>query len=146
MPCICYLRSMSQIISGPIAKLLEGKNFAFVATLMKDGSPQITPVWIDFEKDTNTVLVNTAEGRIKHKNISRDPRVAISVVNHSNPYEMVTIRGKVIEQITKDAAEHADKLAKKYLGLDKYPYHSPNEKRVILKIEPARVFHQQPPR
>ena len=145
MSCICYL-SMSQIISGPTAKLLEEKNFAFVATLMKDGSPQITPVWIDFEKDTNTVLINTAEGRIKHKNISRDPRIAISVVNHNNPYEMVTIRGKVIEQITKGAAEHADKLAKKYLGLDKYPYHSPNEKRVILKIEPERVFHQQPPK
>ena len=137
---------MSQIISGPTAKLLEAKNFAFVATLMKDGSPQITPVWIDFEKDTNTILINTAEGRIKHKNISRDPRIAISIVNHDNPYEMVTIRGKVTEQITKDAAEHADKLAKKYLGLDKYPYHSPNEKRVILKIEPERVFHQQPPR
>ncbi|MGA7898954.1 MAG: PPOX class F420-dependent oxidoreductase [Nitrososphaeraceae archaeon] len=129
---------MSQTISGP--------NFAFVATLMKDGSPQITPVWIDFDKDTNTILINTAEGRVKHKNISRDPRIAISVVNHDNPYEMVTIRGKVIEQIIKDAAEHADKLAKKYLGLDKYPYHSPNEKRIIVKIEPERVFHQQPPR
>ena len=147
MPCISYLRNiMNQMISPPIAKLLEEKNFAFVATLMKDGSPQITPVWIDFEKDTNTILINTAEGRVKHQNISRDPRIAISVVNHDNPYEMVTIRGKVIEQITKDAAEHADKLAKKYLGLDKYPYHSPNEKRVILKIEPERVFHQQPPR
>jgi PPOX class probable F420-dependent enzyme len=95
---------MSQTISGSTAKLLEAKNFAFVATLMKDGSPQITPVWIDFEKDTNTILINTAEGRIKHKNISRDPRIAISVVNHDNPYEMVTIRGKVTEQITKDAA------------------------------------------
>ena len=59
---------MSQTISGPIAILLEAKNFAFVATLMKDGSPQITPVWIDFEKDTNTILINTAEGRVKHKN------------------------------------------------------------------------------
>jgi PPOX class probable F420-dependent enzyme len=137
---------MSQTISGPTAKLLEAKNFAFVATLMKDGSPQITPVWIDFEKNTNTILINTAEGRIKHKNLSRDPRIAISVVNHENPYEMVTIRGKVIEEITKDAAEHADKLAKKYLGLDKYPYHSPKEKRVILKIKPERVYHQQPPR
>lgn len=114
MTSICYLRKiMSQIISPPIAKLLEEKNFAFVATLMKDGSPQITPVWIDFEKDTNTILINTAEGRIKHKNVSRDPRIAISVVNHSDPYEMVTIRGNVIEQITKDAAEHTDKLAKK---------------------------------
>ena len=137
---------MSQTISGPTTKLLEAKNFAFVATLMKDGSPQITPVWVDFEKDTNTILINTAEGRVKHQNISRDPRIAISVINHDNPYEMVTIRGKVIDQFTKDAADHADKLAKKYLGLDKYPYHSPNEKRVILKIEPERVFHQRPPR
>ena len=103
---------MSQIISSPTAKLLEEKNFAFVATLMKDGSPQITPVWIDFEKDTNTILINTAEGRIKHKNISRDPRIAISVVNHNNPYEMVTIRGKVIEQITKGALNMLTNLQK----------------------------------
>ena len=103
---------MSQTISGPTAKLLEAKNFAFVATLMKDGSPQITPVWIDFEKDTNTILINTAEGRIKHKNISRDPRIAISVVNHDNPYEMVTIRGKVTEQITKDALNMLTNLQK----------------------------------
>jgi PPOX class probable F420-dependent enzyme len=133
-------------ITGPVAKLLDEKNFAFFATLMRDGSPQITPVWVDWEKDTNTILINTAEGRLKHENISRDSRVAISVANHSNPYEMVTIRGKVIEQKLDGASDHADKLAKKYLGLDKYPYHSPSEKRVILKIKPEKIFHQQPPR
>ena len=135
---------MSQI-SEPIAKFFEGKNFAFLSTLMKDGSPQITPVWIDLEKDTNTILINTAEGRTKHKNVSRDPRVAISIVNQNNPYEMITIRGKVVEQVNHGANEHTDKLAKKYIGVDKYPYRSPNEKRVILKIKPEKMFHQQPP-
>ena len=135
---------MEKKITEPIAKLLDGKNFAFFATIMGDGSPQITPVWVDWDKDTDTILVNTAEGRLKHKNILKDPRVSISVANQSNPYEMVTTRGKVIEQITEGAAEHTDKLAKKYMGVDKYPYHSPNEKRVILKIKPEKIFYQQP--
>ncbi|MDQ6723590.1 MAG: PPOX class F420-dependent oxidoreductase [Thermoproteota archaeon] len=131
-------------ITEPVAKLLDGKNFAFFATIMGDGSPQITPVWIDWDKNNNTILINTAEGRLKHKNILKDPRVSISVTNQNNPYEMVTTRGKVIEQITEGASEHADRLAKKYLGLDKYPYHSPNETRVILKIKPEKIYYQQP--
>ena len=90
-------------LTEPIARLFQGKNFAFVSTLMKDGSPQITPTWVDIEKNNEySILVNTAEGRIKHKNLSRDPRLAISVINGGNPYEMVTIQGKVIEQITRD--------------------------------------------
>jgi PPOX class probable F420-dependent enzyme len=133
-------------ITEPIVKLLEGKNFAFFSTLMKDGSPQITPVWIDLEKNTNTILINTAEGRLKQENISRDPRVAVSVADHNNPYEMVTIRGKVIEQNTEGAIEHIDKLAKKYMGLDKYPYHSATEKRIVLKIKPEKIYLQQPPK
>jgi len=136
---------MSQITQS-VARLFEGKNFAFVSTLMRDGSPQITPTWIDIEKDTdNNILINTAEGRIKHKNVSRDPRIAISVINQSNPYEMVTIRGRVTEQITQDTAEeHIDKLAKKYLGADKYPGRSLGEKRVILKVKPEKIFYQPP--
>jgi PPOX class probable F420-dependent enzyme len=130
-------------LTEPIARLFQGKNFAFVSTLMNDGSPQITPTWVDIEKNNEySILVNTAEGRIKHKNLSRDPRLAISVINGGNPYEMVTIQGKVIEQITRDAAdEHIDKLAKKYLDLDKYPGRSPGEKRVILKIKPEKIFY-----
>ncbi len=133
-------------ITEPIARLFQAKNFAFVSTLMKDGSPQITPTWVDIEKNNEySILVNTAEGRIKHKNLSRDPRLAISIVNGSNPYEMVTIRGKVTEQITQAVAEeHIDKLAKKYLGVDKYPGRSPGEKRVILKIKPEKIFYQPP--
>src|SRR5918999_6384237 len=93
---IIVLDSMSQI-TEPITQLLKGKNFAFVSTLMKDGSPQVTPTWIDIE-DRNILLINTAEGRLKHKNISRDPRVAISVTEHNNPYHMVAVRGRVVEQ------------------------------------------------
>src|ERR687886_714378 len=130
------------ITDPSIAKLFEGKNFAFLATLMKDGSPQVTPTWVDIDKNNNTILVNTAKGRIKHRNISRDPRVAVSLIDSSNPYDMVTVRGKVIEQINgKDADEHIDKLAKKYLDKEKYPRRSPGEERLLLRIKPELVAH-----
>jgi PPOX class probable F420-dependent enzyme len=127
-------------LSDPqIKNLFNGKNFAFLSTLMKDGAPQVTPVWIDIE-DGN-ILVNTALGRVKQRNVSRDPRVALSIIDQNNQYDMVTIRGEVTEQITGDKAEkHIDKLAKKYIGKDKYPWRSKTEKRVILKIKPGKVF------
>ena len=128
------------ITDPSIAKLFEGKNFAFIATLMKDGSPQVTPTWVDIDKNNNTILVNTAKGRIKHRNISRDPRIAVSVIDFSNPYDTVTVRGKVVEQLKgKEADEHIDKLAKKYLDKDKYPRRRPGEERVLLRIEPELV-------
>jgi PPOX class probable F420-dependent enzyme len=128
------------ITDQSIAKLFEGKNFAFIATLMKDVSPQVTPTWVDIDKNNNTILVNTAKGRIKYRNISRDPRVAVSVIDSSNPYVMVTVRGKVVEQIKgKDADEHIDRLAKKYLDKEKYPRRRPGEERVLLRIKPERV-------
>ncbi len=129
-------------ISTDVEKLLKDKNLAFVATLMKDGSPQITPTWIDLVD--GVIIVNTAEGRIKQRNLSRDPRVAISIVDQNNPYNMVTIRGKVIEQTTHDADKHIDKMAKKYLGVDKYPFAMPGEKRILLKIIPQKIFHMAP--
>ncbi|HZD34828.1 MAG TPA: PPOX class F420-dependent oxidoreductase [Nitrososphaeraceae archaeon] len=132
-------------LTEPIIQLLEGRNFAYLSTLMDDGSPQVTPTWIDIDKGGNRILINTAEGRVKQRNVSRDPRVAISVSDQNNPYNMVTIRGIVTEQIKEGANEHADRLAKKYLGMDKYPYHSLKEQRIILKIRPEKVFHQQPP-
>ena len=143
---IIYL-TMSQhqsndITDPSIRRLFEGKNFAFVSTVMKDGYPQITPTWIDIE-DGN-IIVNTAIGRIKQKNVSRDPRLSIALIDQNNSYDMVTVRGKVIEQITGEPAEkHIDKLAKKYLGKDKYPGRSSGEKRVILKVKPERVFHMK---
>ena len=134
--------TQNKIISDDVAKLFLEKNLAFLATLMKDGSPQITPTWVDLEN--NTVLINTAEGRVKQRNVTRDPRVAVSIVDQHNVYNMITLRGRVIEQTTKGADEHIDKLAKKYLGVDKYPFRSPNEKRVILKIKPEKIFRLQP--
>src|ERR687893_1828140 len=131
----------SDSITDPsIAKLFEEKNFAFLATLMKDGTPHVTPTWVDIDKSNNTILINTAKGRVKHRNISRDPRVAVSIIDSSNPYHMVSVRGKVIEQIKgKDAEEHIDKMAKKYLDKEKYPRRRPGEERVLLRIKPELV-------
>src|SRR5919106_933953 len=104
-------QGQDSITDPSIAKLFERKNFAFLATLMKDGSPQVTPTWVDIDKSNNTILVNTAKGRIKHRNISRDPRVGVSVMDFSNPYHMVSVIGKVIEQINgKEADDHIDKM------------------------------------
>ena len=135
---------MSQTTITPeIAKLFQGKNFASLATLMDDGSPHVAPVWVDL--DGNTILINTAAGRVKEKNIRRDNRIALSIYDQENPYNMVTIRGKVTDLTEEGADEHIDKLAKKYFGLDKYPNRSPGEKRIILKIQPEKIFHMQPP-
>lgn len=134
------IQRLDSITDPSVAKLFEEKNFAFLATLMKDGSPQVTPTWVDIDKNNNTILVNTAKGRIKYRNISRDPRIAVSVIDSSNPYDMVTVRGRVIEQIKgKDADEHIDKLAKKYLDKEKYPGRRPGEERVLLRIKPELV-------
>ena len=129
---------VSRELTDSAIGLFKGKNFAFIASLMKDGSPQLTPVWIDY--DGQFLLVNTAEGRTKQKNFARDPRVAISVVDQNNPYNMVSVRGRVVDQTTNGADDHIDKLAKRYLGADKYPFRTPDEKRIILKIMPEKVF------
>lgn len=136
--------SQDTINSEPVRRLFQNKNFGFLSTLMPDGSPQVTPTWVDI--DNGHIIVNTAEGRVKHKNVSRDPRVAVSVADQTNPYNMVTVRGRVVEQTTRGAEEHIDKMAKKYLGMDKYPGRAPGEKRLILKIKPDKVFYQTPPR
>ncbi len=117
--------------------LTEGKNFAAVATLMPDGSPQVTIVWVD--SDGKHVIFNTAEGRVKANNLRRDPRVAVSVMNSENPYQQVMIRGRVVEMTHDGADAHIDHLAKKYLGVDKYPYRGPGEQRVIVKIAPEHI-------
>jgi PPOX class probable F420-dependent enzyme len=110
---------------------------------MKGGTPHVTPTWVDIDRSNNTILINTAKGRIKHRNISRDPRVGVSVDDFSNPYHMVSVRGKVIEQINgKEADDHIDKLAKKYMGKDKYPGRAPGEERLLLRIKPEHVAHQ----
>ena len=119
-------------------KLFEQKNIVFIATIMKDGSPQLSPVWANY--DSGYILVNTAEGRIKHKNVLRDPHVAVSVISHDNPLDMTTIRGKVEEIISDYDYTHADKLTQQYMGKEHYPFKRENEKRIILKIKPEHVF------
>lgn len=119
--------------------LLEGKQFAHVATLMEDGSPQVSPVWIGTED--GHVVFNTAEGRLKPKNLRRDPRVAISIANQENPYESLLIRGRVVEITEEGADEDIDALAKRYLDADSYPFRQPGEKRLIVRIEPQKVQH-----
>ena len=137
-----YNQKRDSITDPSVAKLFEGKNFASLATLMKGGSPHVTPTWVDIDKSNNTILINTAKGRIKHKNISRDPRVGVSVMDFSNPYHMVSVIGKVIEQINgKEADDHIDKMAKKYMGKDKYPGRAPGEERLLLRIKPEHVVH-----
>lgn len=121
-----------------VIQLLEGKNLLFLATIMKDGSPQVSPVWGNY--DGKHILVNTAEGRIKHKNILRDPRIAISIVDQNNPLNMTTIKGKVVEILPDYDYIHADRLTKKYMGKDRYPFRREGEKRIIFKIRPERVF------
>lgn len=111
--------------------------FANLVTLMADGSPQVTPVWCDLQD--GLVIVNTAKGRLKDRNMRRDPRVALAVSDPGNPYRYIQIRGRVAEITENGAAAHINRMAKKYLGVDNYPYRQPGEVRVMYKIRPERV-------
>ncbi len=124
---------------GAVA-LLQEKQIAQLATVMADGSPQVTPVWIDVEPDGSHILVNTAEGRVKARNVERDPRVAISVVDSHNAYRYAIVRGTIVERRHEGADAHIDKLAKKYLNKDVYPFRRADEQRVILRIKPHHVL------
>lgn len=117
--------------------IIEGPNIAHVATLMPDGSPHSTPVWIDI--DGNDLVFNTAEGRQKVRNLDRDGRVAISIHDSANPYRYIQVRGRVVEKTHEGADAHIDKMAKKYLGQDTYPWRGPNEQRVIYRIRPEHI-------
>ena len=121
-----------------IEELFQKKNLIFIATINPDGSPQLTPVWGNYSDEH--ILINTAEGRIKHKNVQKDPRVAVSVVDYNNPLNMTTIRGKVIQIIPDYDYSHINKLTKQYMGISEYPYKRENEKRIILKIKPEKIF------
>jgi len=117
--------------------LTTKKTFAHIATLMSDGTPQVTPVWFDY--DGSTIRVNSAKGRVKVANMKQRPAVAMSIIDPDNPYRYVQIRGRVKRITEEDADRHIDSLAKKYLGKDKYPFAKPGEQRVIFEIEPTAV-------
>ncbi len=125
---------MSQTIPDKYRDLFSKKAFASLGTLMPDGRPQVTPVWVDVEGDH--VVINSAKGRQKDRNLRRDPRVSLAIIDPDNPYRYLELRGRVVEITEQGAAEHIDKMAKKYLGVDKYPYRNPDEVRVMYKIQP----------
>lgn len=122
--------------------LFERKTFAHVATLMEDGTPQVTPVWVDY--DGEHVLINTVRGRQKERNLTRDPKVGLSILDPEDPYTYLSIRGEVAEVTEEGAVEHIDALARRYMDVEEYPYHEgEDEARVIVKIRPDRVVTGQ---
>lgn len=127
---------MSSAIPESYRDLFEKPAFGSLATLMPDGSPQVTPIWVDREGEM--VVFNSAKGRVKDRNVRRDPRVAITIQDPDNPYRYLEVRGRVVEITEQGADAHIDKLAKKYLGKDTYPFRQPGEVRVIYKV---RVEH-----
>ena len=128
---------MSRTIPEKYLDILDKKGFAHLATLMPDGSPQVTPVW--YEYDGTHMVVNSARGRRKDLNMRRDARVAMSIQDPDNPYRYLEVRGKVVD-ISEDGADaHIDKLAHRYMGVDSYPYRTPEEVRVIYRIAPERT-------
>ncbi|HTZ35622.1 MAG TPA: PPOX class F420-dependent oxidoreductase [Stellaceae bacterium] len=129
---------MAAVKLDQYADLLGSKKaFANLATLMPDGSPQVTPVWFDYTN--GAIRVNSARGRVKDRNMKEGAQVALAILDPDNPYRYLQVRGTV-RRVTEDgAAAHIDALAKKYLGVDKYPYHQPGDVRVIYEIEPKRL-------
>ncbi len=128
---------MAESIPEKYLDLFKKPAFAHLATLMHDGSPQVTPVWVDY--DGKYVRVNSALGRVKDKNMRRDPRVSLAIQDSDNPYRYVEIRGKVVEITQNGADDHINKLSQKYLGKPVYPYRKPGEVRVTYKIEPQKI-------
>jgi PPOX class probable F420-dependent enzyme len=129
--------AMAATIAKELQDLFKKPAFANLATLNPDGSPQVTPVWVDF--DGTHVIVNTARGRVKDRNLQREPRVALSILDPENPYRYLGIQGRVTEMTEAGADAHIDKMAKKYLNKDTYPFRKPGEVRVIVKITPEKV-------
>jgi len=124
---------MTKKLSPQELELLSEPQIATVATVMADGSPQLTPVWID--TDGEAILFNTAKGRVKHRNLIRNPKVAVTVVDKNDFYRLVSVRGTA-EIVEQGADDHIDKLAKKYLGADSYPWRKDGEQRVIVRVIP----------
>ncbi len=129
---------MPQKLTEKQVALLKEPHLAQFVTLNKDGSPHIAPVWVD--TDGKNVIINTADGRVKVKNIRRDPRVAVGVYDPKNPYmRVLNVQGKVVEVTKKGAEEHIDDLNFKYNGKWPYPMHDPKWPRMILKIQPEKI-------
>ena len=121
------------------AQLFRDKNFAALATIRADGSPQVIPVWVDYDGDA--IVFNTAVGREKEKNIRRDPRVTLEITDPDNPYQYISVTGTAeFEEAGADAM--IDRLAKKYMDVDSYPFRTPDEQRITVRVRPERVDAQ----
>jgi len=127
---------MADIPQG-FTDLFNKPAFAHLVTLMPDGSPQVTPVWVDLQD--GKVVINSAKGRLKDRNLRRDPRVALAISDPANPYRYIQIRGRVADISEQGADAHIDRMAKKYLGKDTYPFRQPGEVRVLYRITPEHV-------
>ena len=123
-------------LSDDAREIFAKKAFVHVGTLMPDGSPQVSPVWAELDGDR--IVFNTAEGRVKPNNLRRDPRIALSVIDPDDDYHSVLIRGKVVEITEEGADEHVNLMAKKYMGVDEYPFRQPDEVRLRVIVEPDR--------
>ncbi len=130
--------SMARLTEDQIG-LLREPVLAHLATSMPDGSPQVTPVWVD--TDGEAILMNTAKGRVKHRNIQRNPRVAVSLTARDDDHRTVVVRGRA-QLVDEGAEEHIDRLAKKYPGEDRYPFRQPGMERVIIRLVPERVIRR----
>jgi PPOX class probable F420-dependent enzyme len=130
---------MAGSIPDDYKDLFSKKAFASLATVNSDGSPQVTPVWVDY--DGQHVVVNSARGRRKDKNMRQNASVALSIMDPDNPYRYLEVRGKVSDVTEDGADDHIDKMAKKYMGVDKYPYRQAGEVRVLYKITPEHTSH-----
>jgi PPOX class probable F420-dependent enzyme len=128
---------MADVIPQKYLDLFSKKAFAHVATIMPDGSPQVTPVWVDY--DGTHVRFNSARGRVKDKNLRRNPYVALSIQDPDNPYRHLQVRGRVVEITETGADDHINKLSQKYVGKPVYAGRQPDEVRVLYKIEPQKV-------
>jgi PPOX class probable F420-dependent enzyme len=124
--------------------LFQQPALAHLATLMPDGTPHVTPIWIDF--DGTYLLVNTLKGRQKELHMQQRPKVGLDIVDLSNPWRWLSVRGQVVEMTEEGANEHIDKMAKKYMGQDRYGFHRSGDVRVICKIQPDVVHYQASPR
>ena len=120
--------------------LFERETFAHFATMVPDGTPQVTPVWVDYDSENDRVLVNTARGRRKEKNVTRNPKVSLSMVDPDDPYRFVSVRGAVDELVEEGAVEHINALARRYMDVEEYPGLDDEEgARVQIRIRPEAV-------
>jgi len=132
---------MTERIPHEFLDLFEKPSLSHLATLMPDGSPHVSPVWVDY--DGQYILINTAKGRRKEMNMHERPQVALDIVDPENPFRFLSIRGRVVEITEEGANEHRDRLDTRYLGITKYPRRDPQEIRCMCKILPEQIIINQ---